>query len=71
MPEWIARLPDCSNVGCVKARSAVPRLSAIQPRGLRCAQPTLQFVTTGLDPVVHVDLFGRMDCRIKHALGAA
>jgi hypothetical protein len=28
---------------------------AIQPRGLRCAQPTLQFVTTGLDPVVHAD----------------
>ena len=29
------------------------------------AQPTLQLVATGLDPVVHADLSSRMDCRIK------
>jgi hypothetical protein len=38
-------------------------------RGLRSAQPTRHFVTTGLDPVVHAEQPNapdrRMDCRVK------
>jgi hypothetical protein len=44
---------------------------AIQWRGLRCAQPTLQFVTAGLDPVVHADWTAASVGRMSEATSGA